>query len=57
MFTHKHSISGSVAVIFGKVVTMIATQGKIIWQAVRSCFGKGYWRDDKPWDDNEGWKD
>lgn len=36
---------------------MMAYGGKIIWQAVRSCFGKGYWRDDKPWDDNEGWRD
>ena len=22
---------------------------KLIWQMIRSCFGKGYWINDKPW--------
>ena len=29
---------------------------KLIWQSVRSCFGSGAWRNDKPWIDNEAWK-
>lgn len=29
---------------------------KLVWQAVRSCFGAGFWRNDKPWRNDEGWK-
>lgn len=28
----------------------------LIWQAVRSCFGSGGWINDKPWIDDEGWR-
>ena len=31
--------------------------GKSIWVAVKSCFSSGGWNDDKPWIDEEGWKD
>jgi hypothetical protein len=50
MFAHKYSISGSVAVIFGKVVTMIATNGKIVWQAISK-----YWRRKDKWKRNQNW--
>lgn len=29
---------------------------KLIWQAVRSCFGSGFWVNQKPWLNNESWK-
>ncbi len=29
---------------------------KLIWQAIRSCFGAGYWRGDKPWIGKDAWK-
>lgn len=29
----------------------------LIWQAVRSCFGSGAWIEEKPWLDDEAWKD
>lgn len=28
----------------------------IIWEAVRSCFGSGTWKNDKPWKNGERWK-
>ena len=28
----------------------------LIWQAIRSCFGGGGWKNDKPWLNNEGWR-
>ena len=28
----------------------------LVWMAVRSCFGSGIWVDEKPWLDNESWK-
>lgn len=30
---------------------------RIVWIAVRSCFGSGVWIDEKPWIDDEFWKD
>lgn len=29
---------------------------KLVWQAIRSCFGKGFWNNEKPWNNEEGWK-
>lgn len=29
---------------------------KLVWQAIRSCFGNGYWVNAKPWLNTEGWK-
>lgn len=28
----------------------------LVWQAIRSCFGKGFWINDKPWNNEDGWK-
>lgn len=30
---------------------------RLVWIAVRSCFGSGIWIDEKPWIDDELWKD
>lgn len=30
---------------------------RLVWIAVRSCFGSGVWIDEKPWIDDELWKD
>ena len=36
---------------FGKVYY----GARLVWEAVRSCFGKGYWINDKPWVNTDGW--
>lgn len=45
----------------GKQVTavyrFVAGAWRAIWEAIRSCFGAGYWSDEKPWSDDEPWKD
>lgn len=42
---------------FGKKVIIITYLGtRLIWQAIKSCFGAGFWRNDKPWDNKEGYK-
>lgn len=28
----------------------------LVWQAIRSCFGHGYWVPNSPWIDNDIWK-
>lgn len=47
-----------IAVIYRgkKVIAEIRRGAILVWQAVRSCFGKGYWVDDKPYDNEDGWK-
>ena len=29
---------------------------KLIWSAVSSCFGSGIWLNDKPWSNDDAWK-
>lgn len=29
---------------------------RLVWELIRSCFGKGIWINNYPWDDNDGWK-
>jgi len=31
-------------------------KGKVVWQAIRSCFGSGLWKPRKPWVNTEKWK-
>lgn len=43
---------------YGNKLLVAAYKGlRLIWSSVRSCFGSGGWRDDRPWIDGEGWKD
>jgi hypothetical protein len=50
MFSNKNFISGSFLSIFGNVVSMIAYNGKIIWQSISK-----YWRRKDKWKGNQKW--
>lgn len=40
----------------GNMVVQAVYKGlRLVWQAVRSCFGSGCWVNDKPWLNDEGW--
>lgn len=39
-----------------KVISAVYKGGRLVWQAVRSCFGSGRWINEKPWLNSEGWK-
>lgn len=39
-----------------KIVTQIYLGTKLVWEAVRSCFGAGFWKNEAPWSNIEGWK-
>lgn len=39
-----------------KIISATYLGLKLVWQAVKSCFGAGFWRNDKPWDNKEGYK-
>ena len=40
----------------GKMLSAMYRNGRLIWQAVRSCFGSGVWVSRKPWIGSEKWK-
>lgn len=40
----------------GKIIASVYKNCKLVWQAIRSCFGAGYWRGDKPWIGKDAWK-
>lgn len=51
---NEHDVS---AVHFGnKVISAIYIGSVLAWQAIRSCFGSGYWINTSPWKPDEGWK-
>lgn len=29
---------------------------RMVWQAIRSCFGRGFWNNIKPWSNTDGWR-
>lgn len=39
-----------------KGVATIYYYGKIVYQSIRSCFGSGTWRSDRPWLGKDLWK-
>ncbi len=40
-----------------KAVEAVYYGAKLVWEAISSCFGAGYWDDDRPWSDDDAWKD
>lgn len=47
----------TVAIYKGNVVVQSIYKGAVlVWQAIRSCFGSGYWINEKPWVNEEPWK-
>ena len=39
------------------VITAVYKGLRLVWQGVRSCFGSGTWIQNKPWLNDEKWKD
>ena len=42
--------------VSGKVITAVYKGGVLVWEAVNSCFGKGFWIGEKPWSNEDAWK-
>lgn len=38
-----------------KIISSIYYGTKLIWQAISSCFGAGYWDNNKPWSNDDAW--
>lgn len=39
-----------------KIITQIYKGVKLVWEAIKSCFGAGFWKNDAPWSNTEGWR-
>lgn len=39
-----------------QAVQEIYKGARLVWTAIRSCFGAGFWINDKPWLNDEAWK-
>ena len=52
--THHKSIYSIVAE--GKVIQSVYYGARVVWQAIRSCFGSGRWINEKPWSNTEAWR-
>lgn len=39
-----------------RVIAEVYKGAVLVWQAIRSCFGRGFWINDKPWNNDDGWK-
>lgn len=40
-----------------KVVVELYLGITLLWELVRSCFGKGCWYEGKPWVEGDAWKE
>lgn len=40
-----------------KAVTAVYYGARLVWEAISSCFGAGMWSNEKPWKNEDGWKD
>lgn len=42
---------------FGKKAIAAVYHGvHLVWEAISSCFGAGYWDGERPWSGTDGWK-
>jgi hypothetical protein len=40
----------------GREISALYNRTTLIWEAVRSCFGKGFWKNELSWRNDDGWK-
>ncbi|UWG05602.1 MAG: hypothetical protein [Bacteriophage sp.] len=45
------------AVYWGeKAISAVYVGARLVWTAISSCFGAGFWQSEKPWKGADGWK-
>lgn len=40
----------------GETISAIYKGDILIWENIRSCYGKGFWDNEKPWSNEDGWQ-
>lgn len=44
---------------YGKItwsLVRIYKGASLFWEAIRSCFGRGFWVNERQWSNEDGWK-
>lgn len=39
-----------------RAIAAVYQGARLVWEAIRSCFGKGFWINEYPWSNEDGWK-
>ena len=39
-----------------KAIEAVYLGAVLVWEAISSCFGSGYWIDNRPWSNTDGWR-
>jgi len=42
--------------IVGRTISAVYKGTVLVWEAINSCFGKGFWINEKSWSNEDGWK-
>lgn len=38
-----------------KTLFVIYKGAVVVWEAIKSCFGRGFWTNIQPWSNKDGW--
>lgn len=38
------------------IITAVYRGARLIWELIKSCFGRGYWVNEAPYLNEDGWK-
>lgn len=51
--------SGAIGGVFkgSRIIGAVYKGSRLVWSGIHSCFGSGVWLDEKPWLNEERWKD
>lgn len=39
-----------------KTITAVYYGAKLVWEAISSCFGSGFWINNRPWSNTDAWR-
>ncbi len=38
-----------------RAIAAVYVGARLVWEAISSCFGAGYWDNNKPWSNDDAW--
>ena len=53
LYSKQHSVTAIIR--NNRYVAAVYKGTQLLWQYIRSCFGRGYWINEKPWNNDNGW--
>ena len=53
---YKNGIEMNARYYGSKAITAVYKGAKLVWEAISSCFGSGYWINNRPWSNTDSWR-